>query len=97
MTKTRLALAALLLLQIVPAADAASRKHPRNEGGAYAAYDYVGPGEFSSSNYNFARQVYGWNGGLYPFNIGPGGRPIPLMSHGKCWMPTQWGLDWVPC
>src|ERR1700730_9311439 len=55
MTKTKLALAALLLLQIVPAADAASKKH-HHEGGAYSAYDYAGRGEFSPSIYNFARQ-----------------------------------------
>jgi hypothetical protein len=97
MTKTKLALAALLLLQIVPAADAASKKH-HHQRGTYSAYDYVGRGgEFSPSIYNLARQVYGWDGGLYPFNIGPDGRPTPLMSDGKCWMPTQWGLDWAPC
>jgi hypothetical protein len=96
MTKTKLALAALLLLQIVPAADAASKKH-HHQGGAYSTYDHAGRGEFSRSIYNFARQVYGWNGGLYPFNIGPDGRPTPLTSDGKCWMPTQWGLDWAPC
>ena len=96
MTKTKLALAALLLLQIVPAADAASKKHHHHEGGAYSAYDYAGRGEFS--NYNFARQVYGWNGGLYPFNIGPDGRPTPLTSDGKCWMPSQWGNpEWASC
>jgi hypothetical protein len=86
-TKTKLALAALPLLQIVPAADAASKKHHHHEGGAYSAYDHAGRGEFSPSNYNFARQVYGWDGGLYPFNIGPDGRPTPLMS----WMPTPMG------
>jgi hypothetical protein len=98
MTKTKLALAALLLLQIVPAADAASKKHHHHEGGAYSAYDYAGRGELSPSNYNFARQVYGWEGGLYPFNIGPDGRPTPLTSDGKCWMPSQWGPpEWAPC
>jgi hypothetical protein len=95
MTKTTLALAALLLLQIVPAADAASKKH--YEGGAYSSYDYAGRGAFSPSIYNFARQAYGWDGGLYPFNIGPDGRPTPLTSDGKCWLPTQWGLNWAPC
>jgi hypothetical protein len=98
MTKTKLALAALLLLQIVPAADAASKKHHHHEGGAYSAYDYAGRGEFSPSIYNFARQVYGWDGGPYPFNIGPDGRPTPLTSDGKCWMPSQWGPpEWAPC
>jgi hypothetical protein len=63
-----------------------------------ASYDYAGRGEFSPSNYNFARQVYGWDGGLYPFNIGPDGRPTPLTSDGKCWMPSQWGPpEWAPC
>ena len=96
MTKTKLALAALLLLQIVPAADAASKKH--QEGGAYSAYDYTGRGELSLSNYNFARQAYGWIGGFYPFNIGPDGRPTPLTSDGKCWLPSQWGNpEWAPC
>jgi hypothetical protein len=98
MTETKLALAVLLLLQIVPAADAASKKHHHHEGGAYSGYDYAGRGEFSLSNYNFARQVYGWNDGLYPFNIGPDGRPTPLTSDGKCWMPTQrGGPEWAPC
>jgi hypothetical protein len=97
MTKTKLALAGLLLLQIVPAADAASKKHHQHEGGAYSAYD-SGRGELSPSNYNFARHVYGWEGGLYPFNIGPDGRPTPLTSDGKCWLPTQWGGPaWAPC
>src|ERR1700676_2344375 len=91
MPKTKLALAALLLLQIVPAADAASKKHHHHEGGAYSAYDYAGGAELSPSNYNFARQVYGFDGGPYPFNIGPDGRPTPLTSDGKCWMPSQWG------
>jgi hypothetical protein len=95
MAKTKLALAALLLLQIVPAADAASKKHQHHEGGAYSAYDYAGGGD---SNYNFARQVYGWDGGLYPFNIAPDGRPNPLTSGGKCWLPSQWGPpEWAPC
>jgi hypothetical protein len=98
MTKTKLALAALLLLQIVPAADAASKKHQHHEGSAYSAYDYTGGGELSPSNYNFARQVYGFDGGLYPFNIGPDGRPTPLTSGGKCWLPSQWGpSEWAPC
>jgi hypothetical protein len=98
MTKTKLALAALLLLQIVPAADAATKKHHHHDGGSYSAYDYAGGGELSPSTYNFARQVYGWDGGLYPFNIGPDGRPTPLTtSGGRCWLPTQWGLDWAPC
>ena len=98
MSKTKLALAALLLLQIVPAADAASKKHHHHEGGAYSAYDYAGRGEFSPSIYNFARQVYGWDGGPYPFNIGPDGRPTPITSDGKCWMPSQWGPpEWAPC
>ena len=96
--KTELALAALLLLQIVPAADAANKKYHHHEGGAYSAYDYAERGEFSPSNYNFARQVYGWNEGLYPFNIGRDGRPTPLMSDGKCWMPTpSGGPEWAPC
>jgi hypothetical protein len=95
MTKTKLALAALLLLQIVPAADAASKKH-HHEGGAYS-YDYAGRGEFSPSNYYFAQQVYGWDGGLYPFNIGPDGRRTPLTSDGRCWLPSQGSLGWAPC
>jgi hypothetical protein len=98
MTKTKFALAALLLLQIVPAADAASKKLHHHEGGAYSAYDYATRGEFSPCNYNFARQVYGWNDGLYPFNIGPDGRPTPLTSDGKCLIATQWGgPEWAPC
>jgi hypothetical protein len=98
MTKTKLALAALLLLQIAPAADAASKKHHHHEGGAYSAYDNAEGGVFSPSIYDFAMRVYGWDGGLYPFNFGPNGRPTPLMSDGKCWMPTQWGsLGWAPC
>ena len=98
MTKTKLALAALLLLQIVPATDAASRKHHHHEGGAYSAYDYAGRDVFSPSLYNFAQQVYGWDGGLYPFNIGSDGRPTPLKSDGKCWLPAQWGsLAWASC
>jgi hypothetical protein len=98
MTKTKLALAALLLLQIVPAADAASKKRHHHENGAHSAYDYAGRGEFSPSNYNFAEQAYGWNGGLYPFNIGPNGRRTPLMSGGRCWLPNQSGAPaWGPC
>jgi hypothetical protein len=97
MTKTKLALAALLVLQIVPAADAASKKHHPHEGGAYSTYDYAGRGEFSPSNYYFAQQVYGWDGGLYPFNIGPDGRRTPLTSDGRCWLPTQGSLGWGPC
>jgi hypothetical protein len=96
MTKTKLALAALLLLQIVPAADAASKKH-HHESGAYSAYDYGGRDVFSPSLYNFAEQVYGWDGGLYPFNIGPDGRPTPLRSNGMCWLPTQGSLGWAAC
>jgi hypothetical protein len=96
MTKTKLALAALLLLQIVPAADAASKKH-HQEGDAYSTYDYAGRGEFSPSNYYFAQQVYGWDGGLYPFNIGPDGRRTPLKSDGRCWLPSQGSLGWAPC
>jgi hypothetical protein len=93
MINTKLALAALLVLQIVPVADAASKKHHHHEGGAYSAYD-----AFSPSKYNFARQVYGWDGGTYPFNIGPDGRPTPLTSDGKCWMPSQWGPpEWASC
>jgi hypothetical protein len=48
MTKAKLALAALALLQIVPAADAASRKH--HEARAYSAYAYA-PGGYGSSAY----------------------------------------------
>jgi hypothetical protein len=93
MTKTKLALAALLVLQIVPAADAASKKHHHHEGAAYSAFD-----AFSPSYYNFARQVYGWEDGTYPFNIGPDGRPTPLTSDGKCWMPSHWGPpEWASC
>jgi hypothetical protein len=98
MTKTKLALAALLVLQIVPAADAASKKHHPHEGGAYSTYDYAGRGEFSPSNYYFAQQVYGWDGGLYPFNIGPDGRRTPLKSDGRCWVPTRSGSpEWAAC
>jgi hypothetical protein len=72
MNKTKLAFAALLLLQIAPAAQAA--KHPlHSNGSALSAYDY-------------AREVYGWDGGLYPFNLTPGSsRPIPLRSGDRCW------------
>jgi hypothetical protein len=97
MTKTKLALAALLVLQIVPAADAASKKHHPHEGGAYSAYDNAEGGVFSPSIYDFAMRVYGWDGGLYPFNFGPDGRPTPLMSDGRCWLPTQGSLGWGPC
>jgi hypothetical protein len=87
MNKTKLAFAALLLLQIAPAAQAASKGHHPNSG-AFSAYDY-------------AQEVFGYNDGLYPFNLAPGSsRPIPLRSGDgtKCWGSLGGGnLGWVPC
>jgi hypothetical protein len=62
MTKAKLALAALALLQIVPAADAASRKH--HEARAYSAYAYA-PGAYGSSAYGsstYGSNAYGSSG-----------------------------------
>jgi hypothetical protein len=85
LNKTKLAFAALLLLQIVPAAQAARHSHHSNSD-ALSAYDY-------------AQEVYGWDGGLYPFNLEPGSsRPIPLRSGDKCWGSLGNGnLAWVQC
>jgi hypothetical protein len=84
MNKTKLALAALLLLQVASAAQAASKGHSNSS--ALSAYDY-------------ATEVYGWDGGLYPFNLEPGSsRPIPLRSGDRCWGSLGNGnLAWVPC
>ena len=92
--KTNLALVAVLLLQMAPAAEAAS-KHHHDDRGARSAYDYEsGP----SPAYEYAREAFGWNGGLYPFNLTDSGRPTPLRSDGKCWVPTHWGNpQWGPC
>jgi hypothetical protein len=85
MNKTKLVFAALLLLQIAPAAQAASKGHHSNSSGL-SAYDY-------------AQEVYSWDGGLYPFNLAPGSsRPIPLRSGDKCWGSMGNGnLGWLPC
>ena len=92
----KLALAALALLQIVPAAEAASKKH--HEAGAHSAYAYAPRDEFSPSNYNYAKEAYGWNAGLYPFNFAPDGHRVPLRSNGLCWVPSVWGNpEWGPC
>jgi len=83
MNKAKLALAALLLLQIAPVAQAAARQHFNR--GALSAYDY-------------ARATYGWNAGPYPFNYTPGSHPRPLRSGGRCWVNTGGGnLGWAPC
>jgi hypothetical protein len=84
MNKTKLALAALLLLQVAPAAQAASKgRHPSS---AFSAY-------------NYAQEVFGWSEGPYPFNHAPGSsRPIPLRSGDRCWGSMGNGnLGWVPC
>jgi hypothetical protein len=85
MNKTKLAFAALLLLQIAPAAQAASKGHHPNSS-AFSPYDY-------------AQEVFGYNDGLYPFNLEPGSkRPIPLRSGDRCWGSMGGGnLGWVPC
>jgi hypothetical protein len=96
MTKTKLALAALALLQIVPAAEAASKKH--HEAGAHSAYAYAPRDEFSPSNYYYAKEAYGWDAGLYPFNFASDGHRVPLRSNGLCWVPSIWGNpEWGPC
>jgi hypothetical protein len=85
MKKTKLALAALLLLQIAPAAQAASnRYHPNSS--ALSAYDY-------------AVEVFGFSEGRYPFHLAPGSsRPIPLRSGDRCWGSMGNGnLGWIPC
>jgi hypothetical protein len=83
MNKTRLACAALLLLQIAPAA-ARSVHHSHSSG---------------LSPYDYARETFGWNDGLYPFDLAPGSsRPIPLRSGDRCWSSMGNGnLGWVPC
>jgi hypothetical protein len=85
MKKTKLAFAALLLLQIAPAAQAASKGHHPHSS-AFSPYDY-------------AQEVFGYNDGLYPFNLEPGSsRPIPLRSGDRCWGSLGGGnLGWVPC
>jgi hypothetical protein len=85
MNKTKFAFAVLLLLQIAPAAQAASKGHHSNSG-ALSPYDY-------------AQDVFGWDGGLYPFNLAPGSsRPIPLRSGDRCWGSMGNGnLGWIPC
>jgi hypothetical protein len=85
MNKTKLAFAALLLLQAAPAAHGASKGHHPNSS-AFSAYDY-------------AREVFGFNEGPYPFNHAPGSsRPIPLRSGDRCWGSMGNGnLGWVRC
>jgi hypothetical protein len=103
MNKTKLALAMLLLLQIAPA-QAAGRQHSNRSGAlpAYEPFDHsqaAYPGSLSNDPaYDFARAVFGWNAGLYPFDYTPGSRPRPLRSNGKCWVNTGGGnLGWAPC
>jgi hypothetical protein len=85
MKKTKLAFAALLLLQLAPAAQAAHNGHHSGSG--------------NLSPYDYAQEVFGWNDGLYPFNLAPGSsRPIPLRSGDRCWGNMGNGnLGWVPC
>jgi hypothetical protein len=85
MNKTKLAFAALLLLQLAPAAQAARNVHHSNHS-ALSPYDY-------------AQDVFGWNDGLYPFNLAPGSsRPMPLRDGDRCWGSMGGGnLAWVPC
>jgi hypothetical protein len=85
MNKTKLAFAALLLLQIIPAAQAASKGHHQSNS--------------ALSDYDYATNVFGWDGGLYPFNLAPGSsRPIPLRSGDRCWGSMGNGnLGWIPC
>jgi hypothetical protein len=91
MNKTKLTLAMLLLLQIAPA-QAAGRQHFYSSG-VPSAYDLR-----NDPAYDFARAVYGWNAGLYPFDYTPGSRPRPLRSDGRCWVNTGGGqLGWAPC
>ncbi|HLH94861.1 MAG TPA: hypothetical protein VKW08_07060 [Xanthobacteraceae bacterium] len=95
MAKIKLVLMALLLLQIAPAANAASKRQ-HHATGAYSAYDYASGA--SSSSYNYAKKAFGWNAGLYPFNVTPDERPTPLRSDGECWVPTNLGNpQWGPC
>ena len=96
MNKTNLVFAALLLLQIAPAAQAASTAHHHATNSARSAYGYVNS---PSSAYNYAQEVFGWDGGPYPFNLAPGSnRPIPLRSGDRCWGSLGNGnLGWVPC
>jgi hypothetical protein len=84
MNKTKLALAVLLLLSIAPVAQAATKgSHFSNR--ARSAYDY-------------AQRVYGWNGGLYPFNYTPGSGVHLLRSGDKCWVNLGGSnLGWGPC
>ena len=85
MNKAKLTFAALLLLQIAPAAQAARHTSHARSGGL--------------SDYDYAREVFGWNAGLYPFNFAPGSsRRIPLRSGDRCWGSMGSGnLGWVPC
>jgi hypothetical protein len=94
MNKTKLAFAALLLVQIAPVPQAAAKT--QHYGSPAAKTQHFGSTAFSA--YDYARAVYGWNAGLYPFNYTPGSPPRPLRSDGKCWVNTGGGhLGWAPC
>jgi hypothetical protein len=78
-----------------PAAQAA-RHAQHSNGSARSAYDYNSSG---FSDYDYAQRVFGWDGGLYPFNLAPGSsRPIPLRSGDRCWGSLGNGnLGWIRC
>jgi hypothetical protein len=70
---------------IVPAAEATRNVYQSNSSGR--------------SPYDYAQETFGWNEGLYPFDLAPGSsRPIPLRSGDRCWGSMGGGnLGWVPC
>lgn len=91
MNKIKLPLAMLLLLQIVPAAQAAGRQHFNSSSAPFGYFR-------NDPAYDYARAVYGWISGPYPFHYTPGSHPRPLRSGNRCWANTGGGqLAWVPC
>jgi hypothetical protein len=97
MSKTRMAVAAALVLGLASAAQAGSRDDPDSSGG-YA----VGPmgqsfNARATSNYGSAAEGFAYAGSR-PAGKLPLGRPNTIKSDGKCWVNTTNGnYTWAGC